>query len=1052
MDEAHNARTQLSFETLARFSPSCVVEFTATPAIRHAPEAGYIGSNVLAHVSAAELKAEEMIKLPVKLWTQSTWTDAVTDALAKQRELEEIAVREQAATGERIRPIVLFQAQANRASQESVTPAALKQALIDDHHVPAEQIAIETGSTRELEGVDLSAPSCPIRFVITVQALREGWDCPTAYVLCSIAEQAAPRAVEQLLGRVLRLPGARRKQEPEMNLAYAFVVSPSFAAAAQGLRDALVEAGFERLETETLIEEGRSEHPSLFYATSTAPVQRIVSEPPRPDAFEALEPAVRDAVRFDPATMTVTVSAPLTDDAGEQLAECFTTPETRAAIRTLSRESRQGPTQREAVPIPAQRALVVPQLAIRTDRGLELFEETHFLEAPWRLADLDPGLSDAEFPLRTQGGQEGVVDVGAQGRIEISFHNAVSNQLSLLEGEPGWTTASLAVWLDAHIPHPDLTQSDARLFVHRVLEALIARSGALVDQLAQEKYRLRKALEAKIERHRTAQHVQAFQQSLFGDGAIVEVVPEIALRMEDPSRYSPNWLYEGGYRFRKHLFPLVGELKDSGEEQDCAIRIDEHPLVATWVRNISNRPQESFWLQTSADRFYPDFVGELTDGRIFAVEYKGVDRWSDDDSREKRAIGDLWAASSSGRCVFLMPKGPEWGAPTQRYVQERWRLRMKARVFVSSVVDGFESFREAARAGIAAAGGEPVLVNEDLPSLTLSSRNACLDAVDSADVVLSIIGERGGWVAPSGMLVVEEEYEHAVSRKRPVLVFIREGPHDPDATRFAQRLSDYVEGTFRRTFTTEEDLRTEVERALRPLLVASPIPADMTRPSRDHLATPHAIQGTTMLRFVLTPERDEEVIDPVRLASDAFRRRMYELGHGAEVSLLSYERPKTASLDGDDLVILQTEAHGRHGEGEHVRLQLSENGELVIDANVSGRVQRGDRFMGLTNMVLAIDDVEAVMRLCFGFAAALYDELDPHKRHMGFGFNVALSGLDYRTLERNPQPRTSYGVSMRDRGVVRAYDVSRRLSRNDLYAPAGEIERAVTLLARRADG
>ena len=38
MDEAHNARTPLSFDTLERFSPSCIVEFTATPETD--PEAG----------------------------------------------------------------------------------------------------------------------------------------------------------------------------------------------------------------------------------------------------------------------------------------------------------------------------------------------------------------------------------------------------------------------------------------------------------------------------------------------------------------------------------------------------------------------------------------------------------------------------------------------------------------------------------------------------------------------------------------------------------------------------------------------------------------------------------------------------------------------------------------------------------------------------------------------------------------------------------------------------------------------------------------------------
>lgn len=661
MDEAHNARTQLSFETLARFAPSCVVEFTATPATKHAPEAGLFASNILAHVSAAELKAEEMIKLPVKLWTHATWTETVTDALGKQRELEAIAAREQQATGERIRPIVLFQAQQNRADGTAITAEVLKRALIEDHPVPAEQVAIETGSVRELQDVDLEDPACPVRFIITVQALREGWDCPTAYILCSIAEQASPRAVEQLLGRVLRLPRARRKGEEALNVAYAFVASNGFATAANGLKDALVEAGFEKLEAETLIEPGRGEHPSLFYATPTTPVQRVVKEAPVPTALAALEPAMREAVRFDPATMTVTVTAPLGEEAAEQLAGCFTTAEAKESMRALSRESRHG-TSGPATPAPGSpRLIVIPQMAIRVQGELELFEETHFLDVPWRLAAEDPTLTDAEFSLTGGGAQAGEVDVGAGGRIEITFRDAVASQLALLEGEPGWTTASLANWLDAHIPHPDLTQSDVRLFIHGALTSMVQRAGATIAQLAREKYRLRKALETKIAAYRAAQRGRAFQHALFGGGAAIEVVPDLALLMGDPSRYAPNWLYEGAYRFRKHLFPLVGELPDSGEEHECAVFLDEHPMVACWARNISGRAANSFWLQTSTDRFYPDFVGELTNGRVFAIEYKGADRWSNDDSMEKRAVGELWAAASSGRCVFVMPKGPDWG-------------------------------------------------------------------------------------------------------------------------------------------------------------------------------------------------------------------------------------------------------------------------------------------------------------------------------------------------------------------------------------------------------
>lgn len=73
----------------------------------------------------------------------------------------------------------------------------------------------------------------------------------------------------------------------------------------------------------------------------------------------------------------------------------------------------------------------------------------------------------------------------------------------------------------------------------------------------------------------------------------------------------------------------------------------------------------------------------------------------------------------------------------------------RQRVFVSSVVEGFKEFRQAARDGIQAAGGQPILVNGDYPSLSTSSRNACLGAVQSSDVYISIMEDRGSYQTPS---------------------------------------------------------------------------------------------------------------------------------------------------------------------------------------------------------------------------------------------------------------------------------------------------------------
>jgi type III restriction enzyme len=466
------------------------------------------------------------------------------------------------------------------------------------------------------------------------------------------------------LGRVLRLPAARGKRNPELNEAYAFVVSPNFADAAQNLRDALVEAGFEKFETQVMVQPV-DEQPSLFYPTIESPLRALVQEIPDADKVAALPNALRAVLEIDETAQELILSAPLSREDEEAVVGVFSTEAAREAVRNLATLSRDGlprstlPTARAATPIR------LPQLAIDVDGILEIFEDSHFLSAPWRLADADASLSDSDFPPSRAAGQAGTIDVTGQGRIELTYQETVSAQLALLEGEPGWTVTSLTLWLDRHIPHPDLPQSDVQHFIRRAIESLLEQREISVEQLAREKARLLKALAAKIDSHRRKKQRESYQQLLFGETDSLHVDQRISMEIGDADTYSPNWIYSGPYRFRRHLFPTVGELRATGEEHDAAVYLDQHPAVDRWVRNIQ-RPS-SFWLQTSTDRFYPDFVGALSDGRVFAVEAKGAHLWSNDDSKEKRAVGELWAARSGGHCIFVMPNGPDWAVIAEAF-------------------------------------------------------------------------------------------------------------------------------------------------------------------------------------------------------------------------------------------------------------------------------------------------------------------------------------------------------------------------------------------------
>ncbi len=378
--------------------------------------------------------------------------------------------------------------------------------------------------------------------------------------------------------------------------------------------------------------------------------------------------------------------------------------------------------------------------------------------------------------------------------------------------------------------------------------------------------------------------------------------------------------------------------------------------------------------------------------------------------------------------------------------------RPMLRVFVSSVIEGFADYRAAARDGIEAAGAEPVMVNEDLASQGASSRNACLDAIESSDCVLSIVGERGGWTTPSGRLVVEEEFEHARVCSLPILAFIQETARDAGADRFVRRISDYVDGMFRTKFQTPADLRWQVERAVRGKLETMSPRSEEERDLSSFFAPEwRSAGGATTLRLVLEPERQEEVVDPVKLGSPDFRDRLLELGHERNVRLFSPWHSKSAELEGAALVIEQGGTNSRHRGEDNIRLELVESGRVLLDGNVTGRSRAGTADSVRDTFVVEIESVEERIASFFRFSAALYTEIDRHQRHARFYYNVGLRGLGYRSLERGRQSRESYSPRMTSPDAVAAFPTSRVLSRAALVNDASDvIVRVIALLERAA--
>jgi type III restriction enzyme len=225
-------------------------------------------SNVISFVNAARLKKANMVKLPVIVYNLNSATEVLFSAVKLQENLEKKAVEEEKKGGKYIRPIVLLQAQP-KSKDDSITFEQIKKKLLS-WNIPENQIKIKTANVDEIKNINLMGRDCPVRFIITVNALKEGWDCPFAYILASLANKTSRIDVEQILGRILRQPYTKQHQTRLLNLSYVLTSSSYFLETVDNIVDGLNKAGFGKRDYRVASEKqmaaaiARPKEPSLF--------------------------------------------------------------------------------------------------------------------------------------------------------------------------------------------------------------------------------------------------------------------------------------------------------------------------------------------------------------------------------------------------------------------------------------------------------------------------------------------------------------------------------------------------------------------------------------------------------------------------------------------------------------------------------------------------------------------------------------------------------------------------------------------------------------------
>lgn len=648
VDESHNAESDLSVDMLRNLNPSFILDLTATPKKN---------ANIVSFVPAIELKKEHMVKLPVIAYNHREKSQVVESALNLRRQLELLAKAEQKAGGRYIRPIILFQAQPRVGevgpAHGNTTFQKLKDQLLK-LKIPEEQIKIKTADINELNGIDLMSPKCPVRYIITVNALKEGWDCPFAYILASLADRSSAVDIEQILGRVLRQPYVMPHTNALLNVSYVLTASAKFTETLQSIIRGLESAGFSKNDyravdtPETVAPQTTEQVLSNFLFPESSVVEPVRDEiDPARIAFDPTNAGETDGPVIDlPATVTaITQLATEKNQAFEQEIRAQAQEEPNPIVQELGDKVKKVRLKDDFAAI--AQALRLPQFYLDVPAtgmfgtGERVLLNQESLLSGFKLADEDLKIDwdsvDSELYSidleRTSGNQYQPVYLQID---NLTVKEALVDYILAKpkQGQIKDLAYRMLQQVGDMYPIPD---QQIKLYLERIIGGFDAER--IRDMLARE-YAYKDKIKKKI-RALSDQYAETQFQKLLTVGKITVEQGFTFKKVIVPGPVSKS--------LGKSLYEQEGSM--NGFEERIISELVSLPNVLFWHRNLGRG--KGFAINGFKSNHYPDFVLYTRNGTLILLETKGDDR-DNSDSAAKNRLGQQWAAQAGRQYRYFM--------------------------------------------------------------------------------------------------------------------------------------------------------------------------------------------------------------------------------------------------------------------------------------------------------------------------------------------------------------------------------------------------------------
>ena len=636
VDESHNFKADLRVELLNNLSPRFILELTATPRDN---------SNIISFVDAMQLKRENMVKLPVIVENRNTPKDVLVNAIRMRNSLEQHAIEMEKQGGRYIRPIVLFQAQPKN-DDDNYTFDKIKNNLIS-FGIPENQIKIKTANKDELKGIDLMSRSCEVRYIITVNALKEGWDCPFAYILATLANKTSRVDVEQILGRILRQPYTVQHQNPLLNLSYVFTSSNDFRETVEKIILSLQKAGFSKKDfREASPVESQEEPkpqikiPGLFESPEQSTENEDIDN--GIDLTEEESSAIKEQIQNDTPCEDVQnlqkQAEQMSEEYNKQIEEQAKGGELDP-LAAITPNEMYFPINEHYKEVAAEMNL--PIFYTKTVASIFSDDEWIPLEKSMLTKGFDLPSKDASVDFTIVRPLGVTIDVVESGDDYVPIRRYNQQAIDFIRQQYMDKSAKvkkdlLSKQIASMIKLDNVVEPDIKKYVDRVIANLDADEiTSLVDNL----YLTRNAIQDKIEGLLKDYQKQVFQQwlntgriQLNGHYTFIEA---IAMTKEEIVGID------------KGLY--VAEETVNDFEYDVISAIADNPNVLFWHRN---REKKDFCINGFINH-YPDFIVRMKSGRTILVETKG-DHLVNDDSKNKIWLGNKWADLAGNNYKYFM--------------------------------------------------------------------------------------------------------------------------------------------------------------------------------------------------------------------------------------------------------------------------------------------------------------------------------------------------------------------------------------------------------------